>query len=81
MMLVVLRRSNLLKTVTSKPIYNFVFHQQNTGGLPFFEDLLITYLASIAIAAVNFIAPIIFGFFINFEDYAPGTALQITLVR
>ena len=62
-----------------KELFFFLFQKGDIAN--FFEDLLITYLASIAIAAVNFIAPIIFGIFIKFEDYAPSTALQITLIR
>lgn len=47
----------------------------------FFLDLIVTYLTSIVITIVNFLAPILFGFLIRFEDYSPGFAIQFTLIR
>jgi len=44
-------------------------------------DLLITYLVSIVITAVNFIAPPIYNFLIVYEEYSPDFAMKFTLMR
>ena len=47
----------------------------------FFLDLIVTYLTSIVITVVNFIAPFIFEFVVTFEDYSPEFTIRFTLVR
>lgn len=47
----------------------------------FIVDLLITYLTSIAITGVNFIAPFIFEALVSFEGYTPEFAVRFTLIR
>jgi len=47
----------------------------------FLLDLIVTYLTSIAITIVNFIAPFVFEFVIEYENYSPEFAIRFTLVR
>ncbi|XP_009859564.2 transmembrane channel-like protein 7 isoform X3 [Ciona intestinalis] len=47
----------------------------------FMLDLIVTYLTSIVITVANFIAPLIFGFLIIYEDYSPAFTIKFTLIR
>uniref|UniRef100_A0A669QM78 Transmembrane channel-like protein n=1 Tax=Phasianus colchicus TaxID=9054 RepID=A0A669QM78_PHACC len=61
-----------------------VFSQENSSGVNsvgFQANLLVQYLPSIVITAVNLIAPQIFSILIRFEDYSPAFEIRLTLLR
>uniref|UniRef100_A0A803XT16 Transmembrane channel like 7 n=1 Tax=Meleagris gallopavo TaxID=9103 RepID=A0A803XT16_MELGA len=61
-----------------------VFSQENSGGVNsvgFQANLLVQYLPSIVITAVNVIAPLIFSILIRFEDYSPAFEIRLSLLR
>uniref|UniRef100_A0A8C9F1B4 Transmembrane channel-like protein n=1 Tax=Pavo cristatus TaxID=9049 RepID=A0A8C9F1B4_PAVCR len=61
-----------------------VFSQENSSSVNsvgFQANLLVQYLPSIVITAVNLIAPQIFSFLIGFEDYSPAFEIRLTLMR
>ena len=47
----------------------------------FFVDLIVTYLTSIVITIANFIAPVLFGILVKYEDYSPDFTIRFTLIR
>jgi len=59
----------------------FALQNRTTYDSQFVLDLIVTYLTSIVITAVNFIAPILFDILIPYEDYSPAFAIQFTLIR
>jgi len=59
----------------------FALRNSTTYDQEVFRDLLVTYMSSIVITAVNFAAPILFSILVPFEDYSPGFAIQLTLIR
>uniref|UniRef100_A0A8C3PVL7 Transmembrane channel-like protein n=1 Tax=Chrysolophus pictus TaxID=9089 RepID=A0A8C3PVL7_CHRPC len=61
-----------------------VFSQENSSdvnSVGFQANLLVQYLPSIVITAVNLIAPQIFSLLIRFEDYSPAFEIRLTLLR
>uniref|UniRef100_H2YN24 TMC domain-containing protein n=1 Tax=Ciona savignyi TaxID=51511 RepID=H2YN24_CIOSA len=53
----------------------------DTFNSNFMLDLLVTYLTSIVITIANFIAPVLFGILVVYEDYSPEFTIKFTLVR
>ncbi|XP_052535936.1 transmembrane channel-like protein 7 [Tympanuchus pallidicinctus] len=61
-----------------------VFSQENSSdvnNVSFQANLLVQYLPSIVITAVNLIIPQIFSILIRFEDYSPAFEIRLTLLR
>uniref|UniRef100_H2YN25 TMC domain-containing protein n=1 Tax=Ciona savignyi TaxID=51511 RepID=H2YN25_CIOSA len=64
--------------------YALVWSQKKNGDTfnsNFMLDLLVTYLTSIVITIANFIAPVLFGILVVYEDYSPEFTIKFTLVR
>jgi len=60
------------------------FAVNNTGKFKddsYILDLIVTYLVTIVITVINFIAPLVFNFLIKQEEYSPVFTIKFTLIR
>lgn len=74
-----LKRAQCQKYLSVLP--SFSFFVQDVNNVSFQANLLVQYLPSIVITAVNLIIPQIFSILIRFEDYSPAFEIRLTLLR
>lgn len=63
---------------STKSLKSFVYNEEFTAKL---TQLFYEFLPSISIVCLNVLVPLLFKFFLRFENYSPVYAIKITLIR